>query len=134
MYLSMQGNIGLGKAIEYFTSHQMTVCIPLNDTQPYDLVVDFNGELKKIQVKTTRFSETPDTYTVQLKNAGGTGNKQVRPFDNTKCDYIFVLTGDNKTYLIPAKDITAKNSITIGNKYTEYEVFSKTLLEYAMEG
>jgi hypothetical protein len=112
----------------------MTVCIPLNDTQPYDLVVDFNGELKKVQVKTTRYSETPNTYTVQLKSAGGTANKQVRPFDNTKCDYVFVLTGNNKTYLIPSKDITAKNGITIGNKYTEYEVFSKTLLEYAMEG
>lgn len=129
MYLSMQGNIGLGKAIEYFTNQQYTISIPLNDTQPYDLVVDIEGELKKIQVKTTRYSETPNTYTVQLKSAGGTANKQVRAFDNTKCDYIFIVTGNNKMYLIPSQNITAKNSITVGNKYTEYEVFSKTLDE-----
>lgn len=130
MYLSMQGNIGLGKAIEYFTSQQQTICIPLNDTQPYDLVVDFNGELKRVQVKTSRYSERPNTYTIQLKSAGGTANQQIRHFDNTKCDYLFILTGDNKTYLIPSQDITAKNAIVIGNKYTEYEVVSKTLLDF----
>ena len=50
-----------------------------------------------------------------------------------KSELLFVLTGNNKTYLIPTKDITAKNSINIGNKYTEYEVFSKTLEQYVLE-
>lgn len=45
IYQSIQGNIGLGKAIEYFTSHGITVAIPLNDTQKYDLIADFNGGL-----------------------------------------------------------------------------------------
>lgn len=132
-YLSLQGNMGLGKAIEYFTSHQYVVSIPLNDTQSYDLIVEKDNIVSRVQVKTTRYSETPNTYTVQLKNAGGTGNKQVRPFDNTKCELLFILTGNNKIYLIPTKDITAKNSINIGNKYIEYEVFAKTLTEYAAE-
>ena len=132
-YLSLQGNIGLGKAIEYFTSHQYVVSLPLNDTQSYDLIVEKDNIVSRVQVKTTRHSETPNTYTVQLKSAGGTANRQVRPFDNTKSELLFVLTGNNKTYLIPTKDITAKNSINIGNKYTEYEVFSKTLEQYALE-
>lgn len=37
--------MGLGKAIEYFTSHQISISLPLNDTQPYDLIADFNGKL-----------------------------------------------------------------------------------------
>ena len=43
--------MGLGKAIDFFTSHNITVAIPLNDTQGYDLVVDIKGELKRVQVK-----------------------------------------------------------------------------------
>ena len=50
LYHSIQGNIGLGKAIEYFTSNNITVAIPLNDTQKYDLIVDFNGKLQRVSV------------------------------------------------------------------------------------
>lgn len=132
MYLSLQGNVGLGKAIEYFTSKQIPVSLPLNDTQPYDLVADFNGKLNKIQVKTTRFSENNGkSYVVQLRNCGGNRTSSVRiiSFDNKTCDYLFVYTGANKIYLIPSREITSTNSISVGVKYTEYEVRSATLCD-----
>ena len=67
IYQSIQGNIGLGKAIEYFTSHGITVVIPLNDTQKYDLIADFNGGLQRISVKTSAFTKNGKTYPVVLK-------------------------------------------------------------------
>lgn len=133
MYLSLQGNIGLGKAIEYFTSKCIPISLPLNDTQSYDLIADFNGGLQRIQVKTTRFTETQGkSYAVQLRNCGGnrTGKARAIPFDNTSCDYLFVYTAANKMYLIPSKNIDATNSITVGIKYAEYEVNSDTLKEF----
>ena len=136
MYLSLQGNIGLGKAIEYFTSNQIPVSIPLNDTQPYDLIADFDGKLQKIQVKTSRSTYTEGkSYVVGLRNCGGnrTGSVRAVSFDNTKCDYVFIYTGDNKYYLIPSKNISATNSIVVGIKYTEYEVHSKTLNDFLEE-
>ena len=126
MYLSLQGNIGLGKAIEYFTSLQYPVSIPLNDTQKYDLIVDMNGELKKISVKTSRNKTQYETYAVNLRNCGGASGKgKIRPFDNASCDYIFILTGNDKLYLIPANIINSTNTINVGKKYTEYEVKTK---------
>ena len=136
MYLSLQGNIGLGKAIEYFTSKCIPVSLPLNDTQSYDLIADFNGKLQRVQVKTTRYTETEGkSYAVQLRNCGGnkTGKARAILFDNTSCDYLFVYTGANKMYLIPAQDIDAKNTITVGIKYTEYEVYSNTLEDFLEE-
>jgi hypothetical protein len=131
VYQALQGNVGLGKAIEYFTSHSIPVCIPLNDTQKYDLVVDMDGKLQRISVKTSRFMDSKSSYYVLLKNCGGSSGKgKIRHFDNTTCDYVFVLTGNNKMYLIPAKEIAAKSAICIGNKYTEYEVFSKIFDEF----
>ena len=132
MYQSIQGNLGFGKAIEYFTSHNITVALPLNDTQKYDLIADFNGGLQRISVKTSRYSRNGISYEVMLKNCGGTSKgSKIRPFDNNSCDYIFVLTGNDKTYLIPANIITATNGIAVGNKYSEYEVFSKSLSQFS---
>lgn len=126
MYLALQGNIGLGKAIEYFTSHQISISIPLNDTQKYDLIADFDGELKRISVKTSRNLQNSGAYAVQLRNCGGSsGKSKVRPFDKTSCDYIFVLSGNDKIYLIPTEIIESVNAISVGNKYKEYEVFIK---------
>ena len=131
MYQALQGNIGLGKAIEYFTSHSIPTCIPLNDTQKYDLVIDMDGKLYRVSVKTSRYKDAKSSYMVLLKNCGGSsGKSRTRPFDNKSCDYVFALTGDDKMYLIPAKEIKTKNTISIGNKYTEYEVHCKKFSEF----
>ena len=136
MYLSLQGNVGLGKAIEYFTSHQVPVSIPLNDTQPYDLIADFDNKLQKIQVKTTCYSRyNNQQYNVGLKNSGGnrTGKARYSPFDNNSCDYLFVYTGANKCYLIPSNKIIAKTELTIDERFEQYEVRSKSLLDFIEE-
>ena len=123
MYQSLQGNLGLGKAIAYFTSHNIPISIPLNDTQKYDLVADFNGKLQKISVKTSRNRSGENSYEVQLRNTGGSsGNIKTRDFDNSTCDYVFIYTENEQLYLIPAKEINSKNSICVGNKYVEYLV------------
>ena len=134
MYQARQGNIGLGKAIEYFTSHSIAVCIPLNDTQKYDLVVDIDGQLARVSVKTSRFKQNKSSYYVLLKNCGGSSGKgKIRPFDNKSCEYVFVLTGDDKLYLIPSCEIAAKGAICIGDKYSKYEVFCKKFSEIEFE-
>lgn len=132
MYQSIQGNLGLGKAIEYFTSHNIMIAIPLNDTQKYDLIAEINGRLSKISVKTGRFSTTNgQSYNILLKNCGGSsGKSKVRLFDKNSCDYLFCVIGDNRMFLIPSQDITAVNTICIGLKYLEYEVKSKQLSEF----
>ena len=134
MYQSIQGNIGLGKAIDYFTSHNYTVALPLNDTQKYDLIVDINNKLQRISVKTSRYSNEYGSYEVMLKNAGGTSKgSKIRLFDNTSCDYVFIYTANNDLYLIPSNKIDAKNSIKVGKKYIEYKVYEKTLQEFDKE-
>ena len=132
MYQSLQGNLGLGKAIEYFTSHNITVALPLNDTQPYDLIADFNGSLQRISVKTSRYKSSNTSYEVQLRNTGGnrTGVARQVGFDNSKCDYVFIYTADEKLYLIPSKDIKTSNAISVGNKYQEYLVQIRTFQQF----
>ena len=134
LYNSLQGNLGLGKAIEYFTSHSIPVAIPLNDTQKYDLIADFNGKLQRISVKTSRATENGKSFSVQLRNTGGSsGNNKIRPFDNESCDYLFIYTINEEYYLIPSKEVTAINSINVGPKYYDYLVEIKTFAEFISE-
>lgn len=61
-----QGDVGLGAAIGWFTSKGYTVCIPLTDSQDYDLVVETKGKLEKVQVKTTSSTKENGNSTVWL--------------------------------------------------------------------
>ena len=65
-----KGNTSLGIAIAYYSSNGYTVSIPLNDTQDYDLIVDKDNILKKIQVKSTGCKTKYGNYQVALKSCG----------------------------------------------------------------
>ena len=63
-YKSHQGNVGLGRAVAYYTSNCIPVMIPLNDTQKYDLVIDEEDVLQKVQIKTTQAKSKNGYYMV----------------------------------------------------------------------
>lgn len=46
-YKSKQGLVGLGEAINYYASQGFIVSLPLNDSQPYDLIVEKTINYKK---------------------------------------------------------------------------------------
>jgi hypothetical protein len=48
-----QGNAGLGIAIAYLSRIGVQIAIPLTDTQRYDLIIEHDAGLERIQVKTT---------------------------------------------------------------------------------
>lgn len=117
-----QGDIGLGKAISYFTSQAITVSIPLTDSQDYDLVIEKNDILKKVQIKTTRYKNKAGNYTINLSIKGGNSKKNHihKKGKDIKFDLLFVLTELGDTYLIPRSEI--KESVTLGSKYEKYKV------------
>lgn len=118
-----QGDIGLGAAISHFVKNEYTVSIPLTDSQDYDLIVDKDNEVSRVQVKTTGYKKD-DIFVVHLSVKGGnrSGKGKVKKFDNTKVEYVFALTSDNEEYLIPSKEIDTKNQITLGVKYERFKM------------
>lgn len=118
-----QGNIGVASAIAYFTQEGYTISIPLNDSQDYDLVVDIDNTLHKVQVKTTNFKERSGNYCVSLKSSGGTKGAVYGRVSESNCTLLFVLCGNGDKYLIPKNIFTEiKASMTLGEKYFEYLV------------
>lgn len=116
-----KGNTGLGMAIAYYTSQGYTVSIPLNDTQDYDLIVDKNDELKRVQVKATS-CKNRGTYQVALKSCGGTKGSTYKTIIDTKIEEVFIFTGDGEMYIIPKEKITNKSTLSICDKYKDYKI------------
>lgn len=118
-----QGDVGMGVAIWWFATKGNTVCIPLTDSQDYDLVVEIEGLLAKVQVKTTRHKDRWDHYQANLRVFGGNkSGSSIKSFDKTTVDFLFITTNDGVMYLIPTCDIEAKNSLSLGPKWDRYIV------------
>ena len=117
-----QGNIGLAAAILYFTKKLYTVSLPLNDSQDYDLIVDINNSLCRVQVKTTTYKTAYGIYQVSLRSSGGTSGTVYKKVIDTIIDYVFILTSDSTMYMIPFIEVNNSSTINLGDKYKKYVV------------
>ena len=116
------GNAALGTAIGYFTNEGYTVSIPLNDTQDYDLIVDIEGKLHKVQVKGITFKTKYDVYQVSLKSSGGTKGKIYKTIKDTDVDLTFVACEDGQMFLIPKEALNNTSTLNLGKEYLEYRL------------
>ena len=94
-----QGDVGLGVAIGWFSENGYTVSVPLTDSQDYDLVVEKNDGLKKIQVKTVYCKTEYNVYRANLRIMGGNkSGSSVKKFKKEFVDFVFILTNDKEKY------------------------------------
>ena len=119
-----QGDAGLGQAIAYFTMLGWEVALPLTDSTDWDLIVqDDNGDLKKVQVKTSyqlRNGVAVVDASVKGGNKSGTGKK--KNIQDQSWDLLFVhhLITEQKA-LIPKESISSQGQVNIGStKYSAY--------------
>ena len=117
-----KGNTGLGIAIAYYSANGYTVSIPLNDTQDYDLIVDKDNVLKKVQVKATSCKTKYDKYQVALKSCGGTKAKTYKTVIETNIDELFIVTDTMNIFIIPIEVIKNKSTINLCEKYEKYKI------------
>jgi PD-(D/E)XK endonuclease len=117
-----QGDVGVGQAIAWFTRNSYTVSIPLTDSQDYDLIVDKDNKLYRVQVKTASYKNEYGIYEVSLTVKGGnrSGTGRIKSLDKSKVDLLFILTSDNEVYVIPS-DVVGVNSINLGKKVQGYK-------------
>jgi len=119
-----QGDAGLGQAIAYFTSNGYDVALPLTDSADWDLIVEIDGALKRVQVKTSSQISEYNVMRFDLKVTGGnkSGTKPSKLVDKQNWDLLFLhhlIT--NKQAIIPKELCEANSSISIGNqKYKEF--------------
>jgi len=118
-----QGDLGEARAIYELTKKGYTISTPLTDSDKYDLIIDDGTTLSKVQVKTSG-CKVRGGYQVNLVTAGSTPisyKRRVR--EDNDYDILFVLSEDDRCWLIPTENIDAKTALVVGTKkYKDYEI------------
>ena len=89
----------------------LIVSRPFGDNAPYDFVVDVDGKLVKVQVKSTTIFSECRKYRITCGHGSTTNNKK-EPYSKKEVDFIAVYVFDyDAWYLIPIKKI---KSVSVG--------------------
>lgn len=96
----------------YFIQLGYNVSQPLNMDSRYDFILDVNGKLLKIQVKTSHLS-SPDTIQFKCRSITGRNQKGILKtsrYSENEIDY-FATYWNNQCYLIPVNECSAAKTI-----------------------
>lgn len=120
----IQGSIGLGQAIAYFTKMGYIVSLPLNDSQDYDLIVEINKKLYKVQVKTTTIKSLSGYYQPYIRQTcKNTKRNYTKAATTLEYDYLFVTADNFESWFIPKEKIkNIKTSFVLNENYDKYKV------------
>ena len=120
-----QGDAGLGQAIAYFTMKGYEVALPLTDSADWDLVVEMDNSLKRVQVKTSTSFNAQGTMKFEAAVRGGNKtSSSTKIIQEQQWDLIFLchlVTG--KTALIPKDKLETSNQINLGSSKCKYKEF-----------
>lgn len=119
-----QGNVGVARAVYEYVRRGYTVSLPTSDSEKYDLIVDIDGTLFKVQVKTSR-CKIGNRYQVNLATSGGnTKEYTVRKRRRNDYDILFCLIETGECWSIPVEALGAAGkaiSVT-ASKYEPYRL------------
>lgn len=120
-----QGTIGVSAAIYEYTKMGWCVSIPINDNQPYDLIVDRGDGPKRVQIKTTGFLRS-NRYQVQLKSVRPNKTENIiRNFDHSAVEELFILCENGDCYSIPTTEFKAVSALSLNEDYDKWKVAGK---------
>lgn len=119
-----KGDLALSKAIAHFMEAGYEVLLPIGDKRPYDLVVEKDNKLQKVQCKYTSHKSSYGIYCVPLRVMGGnrsSGNKS-KKYSKDDFDLLFAYTEDGAKYCIPFESVTATSSLSLGKELENYKL------------
>ena len=118
-----QGDIGVAMAIAYYTREGCAVSVPLTDTTRYDLVVDRDGQLLRVQAKTTRYRRY-SRYEVALRTHGGNQSwrGEAKYITADDCDLVFVYALNGDMWEVPVKVVEGRGVLNLGKLVDQYRV------------
>jgi PD-(D/E)XK endonuclease len=118
-----QGDIGELSALAWLIDQGAKVSIPFGHSPDYDLVADLDGQLLRVQVKTTTFFRRRWEVTLATYGGNQSWTGLVKRFDPSRYDYLFVLVGDGRRWFIPSGALGGGRKVLLGGpKYSAFEV------------
>ncbi|MEJ0072945.1 MAG: group I intron-associated PD-(D/E)XK endonuclease [Candidatus Saccharibacteria bacterium] len=124
MLSKQKGDIAIGHAIAYFMAHGYEVCLPIGDKRDYDMVVEKDGNLARVQVKYAGWYGDRRRHQAALRVMGGNQSfHTAKKYGDDAFEYLFVHTANGSSYLIPWKSLAIRSYLSIdAEKYIPYKI------------
>ncbi len=124
MNSKQKGDIAVGQAITYYISNGFEVCLPIGDKRHYDLIVEKNGKMNRVQIKYAYYSAKKKRCVAALRITGGNQSfSYARKYAEDAFDELFVYTERCDKYVFPWKEVICRNELAIEiPKYKRYKV------------
>lgn len=106
-----KGDIAKAKAISKFTDMGYDVAILITESASYDILVDVEGDIKKVQVKYSSRKEV-DLRKIHSNSSGYVVKKQKA----NEYDWLYIFSSDGKEYLYKECE-AGRQSIYLNDKY-----------------
>ena len=119
-----KGDLAVANAITYFMSNGYEVCLPIGDKKPYDLVVEQDGNLFRVQVKYAGYYTGAGRHKAALRTMGGNQSfYTAKKYKKSDFDLLFIFVANGRKFLLPWNQIDNTNSLSIeASKFSGYEV------------
>ena len=124
-HFGAKGRGGLATAASWFLERGYNVSIPM-EPGPYDMIVESDSGLKRVQVKTTRHMDAGsgrhvvrlarNIYDPSMPN-NAAGRYRTVQYAADEVDLFFIITGDGKHYLLPFEVTNGQMSLSLEEKY-----------------
>ena len=109
-----KGNIGEAKCLAKMVELGVPVCLPFGDNERYDMVIEHNGKLEKIQIKYSSQQESEGS--IVFKTASSTNhttNKHLSSYENDVDAFLFYNSLTDEVYYMPISIIQNRKSVTM---------------------
>lgn len=118
-----QGILAEAKALSHFIKEEYEVYTQFSGKSPIDMIVEKNGKLSRVEVKSTRTRTKYNTgWVVQLKSTLPNKNKKnkIINFDNKSCDILVIYIEPlDKIIIKKSKEIKVVGALAILDKDLE---------------
>ena len=130
-----QGTVSELLAASYFADKGYIVSRPIDTYQEYDLIIDKDNILSRIQVKTIYWDNSKSRYLISLvtSHIRGNGRRTNKKYHNNSFDYLVGIEKETYAlYQIPIKIITGRRSMTVypkgkpktvNNRFNDFEQY-----------
>lgn len=106
-----KGDVAVAQAIATFTRMRCDVALPITESAAYDIIVDQNDKLYRVQV---RYSSTPGVELRRIhSNSKGYVIKKTK---ENAYDWLYILYSDGREYLVK-KCLDGRRSIKPSETY-----------------
>lgn len=105
---------GPSLAMAWFSLRGIYPAVPA-EIRPHDLLVETSSGVKRVQVKTTNFMESPGSWSVSISRHAGGGYRHDHrvPYRPDEIDLFVVFDGDLELYLIPLSAVSGRLGVCL---------------------